>query len=229
MRILGLATDYDGTIAHHGEVAETTFSALERFKASGRKLILVTGREIPDLQKVCSRVNLFDRVVAENGGLLLDPATGLETPLAPAPPPEFAAFLRAKGVAPLSVGKTIVAAWAPHEAAVLDAIRELGLKSRIILNKGAVMVLPAGVDKASGLAAALAELGLSAHEIAAVGDAENDEAFLRACGFAAAVANALPALKAVADLVTQGDHGVGVVELVEAILRDDAGAFRKLD
>ena len=110
MHIRGLATDYDGTIAHHGEVAKTTFAALERFKASGRKLILVTGREIPDLQNVFSGVNLFDRVVAENGGLLLDPATGLETPLAPAPPPEFAELLRAKGVAPLSVGKTIVAA-----------------------------------------------------------------------------------------------------------------------
>ena len=101
-----------------------------------------------------------------------------------------------------------------------DAIRELGLNSRIILNKGAVMVLPVGVDKASGLAAALAELGLSAQDIAAVGDAENDETFLRACGFAAAVANALPALKAEADLVTKGDRGAGVVELVEAILRD---------
>ena len=48
MYIICLATDYDGTLAHDGAVAETTVEALIDFKRSGRKLILVTGRELPD-------------------------------------------------------------------------------------------------------------------------------------------------------------------------------------
>ena len=47
MRYLALCTDYDGTVAHHGHVDEPTIDALAALKASGRKLILVTGRELP--------------------------------------------------------------------------------------------------------------------------------------------------------------------------------------
>jgi len=225
MYILGLATDYDGTLAHDSRVDDATLAAMKRFKASGRKLILVTGRETPDLERVFPHVAVFDRVVAENGGVLVDPAGGWRRPLAPPPPERLVAALREKGVTPLSVGQTIVATWEPHEETVLRAIRDLGLELQIIFNKGAVMVLPAGVNKASGFAAALDDLGLSAHNVAAVGDAENDHAFLRASGFAVAVANALPMLKAGADLVTEARQGAGVVELIEAILARDVDAF----
>ena len=84
------------------------------------------------------------------------------------------------------------------------------------------MVLPAGVNKATGLAAALKELQLSPHNVVAVGDAESDHAFLRACGCAAAVANALPMLKETADIRLAGARGAGVAELVEMICHDDA-------
>ena len=49
MRYLALACDYDGTLAQHGRVDETTLAALEKFRASGRRLLLVTGRELEDL------------------------------------------------------------------------------------------------------------------------------------------------------------------------------------
>ena len=103
-------------------------------------------------------------------------------------------------VEPLTVGRSIVATWEPNETTVLEAIRELGLDLQIIFNKGAVMVLPSGMNKAAGLAAALRELELSPHNVVGVGDAENDHAFLRACGCAAAVANALPTVKETADI-----------------------------
>ena len=82
---------------------------------------------------------------------------------------------------------------------MLEAIRDLGLELQVIFNKGAVMVLPAGVNKASGLKAALAELGLSPHNVVGVGDAENDHALLRPCECGVAVANAIPTLKQEAD------------------------------
>ncbi|MFN7927928.1 MAG: HAD-IIB family hydrolase [Blastocatellia bacterium] len=221
MRYLALACDYDGTIAHNGIVSDETIAALERVRSSGRKLILVSGRELEDLQKTFARLDLFDRAVLENGALLYTPATREEKVLGEHPPDGFVALLKERGVEPISVGRAIVATWEPHENTVLQTIRDLGLELQVIFNKGAVMVLPSGVNKASGLAAALSDLKLSAHNTVGVGDAENDHAFLNLCECAVAVANALPMLKERADWVTTGDHGNGVIELTEQLLDDD--------
>jgi hydroxymethylpyrimidine pyrophosphatase-like HAD family hydrolase len=219
---LALATDYDGTIAHHGLVDAATLEAMEAFKATGRRLILVTGRDLPDLLRVFPQVKLFDRIVAENGALIYEPATEQERCIAPPPPADFVEALTRRKVLPLAVGRSIVATWEPNETTVLEVIRDLGLELQVIFNKGAVMVLPAGVNKAFGLAAALRELDLSAPNVVGVGDAENDHAFLRACGCAAAVANALPVVKEEVDVRLEGDHGAGVIELMEMIRREDA-------
>ncbi|WP_439601149.1 HAD hydrolase family protein [Devosia sp.] len=221
MYLQALATDYDGTIADHGDVAGSTIAALEQVRESGRKLILVTGRELPDLQQAFDRLDLFDVAVVENGALLYLPQSGEERPVADPPSADFVAALQRRGVSPLSVGRTIVATWEPQQQAVLEAIGELKLELQIIFNKGAVMVLPSGINKASGLAAALKLLELSPHNVVGIGDAENDHAFLRACGCSAAVANALPAVKDTADFVTRGARGAGVEELVAAMLADD--------
>jgi HAD superfamily hydrolase (TIGR01484 family) len=221
VRYLALCCDYDGTLAHDGRVDEATLAGLEKLLASGRRLVLVTGRELPDLQQTFPRLDLFERVVVENGALLYSPAAREEKRLASRPPDKFIDLLRRRGVAPLSVGRAIVATWRPHEHAVLQAIRELGLELQVIFNKGAVMVLPAGVNKASGLAATLDDMGLSAHNAVGVGDAENDHAFLSLCECSAAVANALPTVKETADLTTRGDHGAGVVELIEELVAND--------
>jgi hydroxymethylpyrimidine pyrophosphatase-like HAD family hydrolase len=196
-------------------------AALERLAASGRRLLLVTGRELPELKAVFPRLDLFDRVVAENGALLYRPATGEEVPLAPPPPASFMRRLEERGVRPLSRGRVIVATRVPHDVEVLAAIDALGLELRIIFNKGAVMVLPPDIDKATGLKAALEELALAPRHVVAVGDAENDFAFLKACGCFVAVANALPSLKDAADWVTQGARGDGVIELAERMMRTD--------
>ncbi len=227
MRYLAFATDYDGTLAHHGRVDATTLAALRKLRASGRKLLMVTGREVDDLQRAFPELDVFDCVVAENGALLFWPETRKEQPLAPSPPADFAAELRERGVDPLSVGRVIVATWEPNERVVLDTIRDMGLELQVIFNKGAVMVLPAGVNKRSGLVAALDALGLSLHNTVAVGDAENDHAFLSACECSVAVANALEAVKQTADFVTQADHGAGVCELIELLLESDLAALER--
>src|SRR5262249_30903748 len=100
-------------------------------------------------------------------------------------------------------------------------IKDHGLELQVIFNKGAVMILPAGVNKATGLAAALTRMGLSPHNAIGVGDAENDHALLALCECGVAVANALPTLKEAADFVTTGARGAGVTELIGALLRDD--------
>lgn len=221
MRYLVLATDYDGTLAHDGRVDEETLAALDRLRHSGRKLILVTGRHLEDLLHVFPRINLCEWVVVENGALLYKPATREVKPLGEPPPEEFVKALQERGVDPLAVGRVIVATWHPHETTVLEVIRDLGLEYQVIFNKGAVMVLPSGVNKASGLSAALSEMGLSSHNTVGVGDAENDHAFLDFCECGVAVANALPMLKERADFVTKGERGAGVIELIDKLIASD--------
>jgi hydroxymethylpyrimidine pyrophosphatase-like HAD family hydrolase len=152
-----LAVDFDGTIATMGRVAAETLAALERLRATGRALFLVTGRELDDLSHIFPELPVFDRVVAENGALVFDPKSGALRTLAKAPPASFCETLRALGVSPLFVGRVIVATWEPHEVAVIETIKKLGLELEVIFNKGNVMVLPTGVNKGTGLRAALDE------------------------------------------------------------------------
>ncbi|MEX2027570.1 MAG: HAD family hydrolase, partial [Pirellulaceae bacterium] len=225
MRYVALATDYDGTLAHHGRVSEPTLDALRRARASGRKLIMVTGRELPDLQFAFPHLELFDLVVAENGALLFWPAEDRMKILAEPPPLALCEALKQRGVTPLSCGKVVIGTWRPHETTLLEVISSLGLEHHIIFNKNAVMVLPSGVNKATGLAAALAEMKIAADSVVGVGDAENDHAFLDSCAVAAAVDNALASLKEHCDLVMTKDHGDGVVELIDRMLADDLASL----
>lgn len=221
LRCRALACDYDGTLATNSVVDSATTASLRKWVAAGRKLLLVTGRELPELKVVLPELDLFDYVVAENGGLLYLPASGEIRTIAAPPPPEFVDELVARRVAPISVGHSIVATWQPHETTVLEVIQQMGFELQVIFNKGAVMILPSGVNKASGLAAALNALELSRHSVVAVGDAENDHAFFQFCRIGVAVDNALPALKQRAELVTEGDHGHGVQQLIERLLSHD--------
>src|SRR2546423_10314625 len=170
MRFVTFATDYDETLAGKGIVEPRTLAALEHVKSSGRKLLLVTGRDLDDLVQVFPEHAIFDAIVAENGALLYVPGSKKEKRLAEPPPPEFAETLRRHGATPLSVGRVIVATRVPYETVVIEEIRRLGLELQIIFNKGAVMVLPAGVHKGTGLRAALAGVQLSSHNVEAVGD-----------------------------------------------------------
>ena len=221
MRYLVLAADYDGTLAQDGRVTDETLAALNKLRDTGRKLFLVTGRELDELLHVFPGVQFFDRVVAENGALIYEPATRAIRILAKAPPAEFVETLQRRKVSPMSFGRVIIATWKPHEIVVLETIRDMGLDLQVIFNKDAVMILPAIVNKATGLAAALKEMDLPAHAVVGVGDAENDLAFLAMTGCAVAVQNALPTVKERADFVTPADHGRGVEQLIDHILADD--------
>jgi hydroxymethylpyrimidine pyrophosphatase-like HAD family hydrolase len=220
MRYTAIALDYDGTIAHDGVVPPHVIDGLTRLKASGRKLLLVTGRELEELLGIFPEIGIFDRVVAENGALMYRPHDQSRKELGDPPPADFIACLRATGM-PLSVGHTIVATVRPHETAVLEAIANLGLEQQVIFNKGAVMVLPPGCNKASGLRHALAEIGLSPRNVVAAGDGENDHALLDLAEYSVATANAIPTLKESADYVTTATHGDGVLEVVAAMIESD--------
>ncbi|HVU57759.1 MAG TPA: HAD-IIB family hydrolase [Puia sp.] len=221
MRYHILATDYDGTLADQGRVGEDVLNKLKEFQVTGRRKVLVTGREMKDLIQVFPEYKIFDHIVAENGAVIHETATGKEQLLGPEPDPAFIKSLEEKGVYPISVGRVIIATWEPHEQAVLEAIKASGSERQVIFNKGAVMILPPGVNKATGLQSLLHHLHLSLHNTVGVGDAENDGALLQASECAVAVNNALPGLKGLADLVTANGHGKGVMELMDRIIATD--------
>jgi hydroxymethylpyrimidine pyrophosphatase-like HAD family hydrolase len=221
MRFNAVALDYDGTLATDGKVDAPTLAALSRVREAGLKLLMVTGRELDDLHGTFDHVDMFDRIVAENGALLYRPQGKEATALAPPPPAAFVEALKARGVSRISVGSVIIATWEPHESVVLQTIRDFGLELEVIFNKGAVMVLPSGINKGTGLRAALRGLDISESATVGAGDAENDHSLLNLCGIFGAVANAIPSLKERADLVMSRDHGAGVVELIDQLLAGD--------
>ncbi|MBW4467031.1 MAG: Cof-type HAD-IIB family hydrolase [Pegethrix bostrychoides GSE-TBD4-15B] len=247
MTYFALATDYDGTIATEGAVDAATLVALQRWRETGRRLILVTGRMLDDWLHIFPQYappELFDWVVCENGAVLYHPPSQA-VKLLSAPPPtefeqklrqqigtgskifeaadsdEFAQLVQSGKLDAFAAGRVILATWQPYDQAATALIQDLGLDLQVILNKRAVMILPSGVDKASGLQAALQELAISPAQTVGVGDAENDLHLLKLCGFSAAVANALPAVKAEADWVAQAARGAGVVELINYLLTQD--------
>ena len=212
-----LATDYDGTIASHGRVDEPTAEALGSARAAGLALILVTGRELTDLFTVFDRHALFDLIVAENGAVLHDSACSLSETIGEAPPSALLNALTRQRI-PFSVGRSIVATNQPYERALRSVIRDLAIDWHVILNKESVMALPRAVTKATGLRAALTRLGLAPEQTIGVGDAQNDREFLRICGLAVAVANALPSVKDVAHVITTHACGTGVREMIDMLL-----------
>jgi hydroxymethylpyrimidine pyrophosphatase-like HAD family hydrolase len=225
MQYQALAVDYDGTLATDGVVDATTLDALKRLRDSGRRLILVTGRIVEQLVHVFPQLSYCDLVVADNGAMLYEPHNGKKHLLTQPPSQEFVEELARRGVRPIEVGDVIVATWEPHEGTVLETIRDLGLELQIIFNKGNVMILPTGINKATGLAAALNVLIVTPEQTVGVGDAENDEAFLKMVGVSVAVDNALEVVKKLARIVTKGARGAGVTEVIERLLEDDLASL----
>ncbi len=217
MRYRVIACDYDRTLADDGRVTPETLDVLRRARASGLILILITGRALDDLRKVFSQLSLFDIVVAENGAVLFDPAHGSEEPLCDPPSASLLRALRQRRV-PFAVGRRVVATVQPHDKEVSELLERINLKMQVIFNRESVMVLPSGVDKGTGLTAALNKLGLSPAQVIGIGDAENDFAFLRQCGVSVAVANAIDLLKQQVDMVTRFASGAGVAEVIERVI-----------
>jgi hydroxymethylpyrimidine pyrophosphatase-like HAD family hydrolase len=221
MRYVALAAGFDGTLARDGRYDERCIEALRALAATGRKLILVTGRELRELLEIFPEARLFDYVVAENGAVMHRPATRESEILAQAPPEILLQELRRRHVTPLTVGSSIVRTVQANEAEVSAALRKLQLDFQLVTNPGALMMLPAGVNKASGVWAALRDLGVSRHNLVAIGDGENDLALFEFAGHAVAVENADTLVKRVANRTTQGSYCEGFLELARDLIATD--------
>jgi hydroxymethylpyrimidine pyrophosphatase-like HAD family hydrolase len=219
MTFKGLACDYDGTLASHDRIGEAALAALARAREADLRLVLVTGRSFFDLTRICERLDLFDAVVAENGAVLYFPAAGMIRDQGPPPPPRLLAELDRRGIF-YHAGRVIVGTGRQDEPAVREALAATDVNLDLVYNRGSMMLLPAGISKGSSLRQVIGVLGLSFHDVLAVGDAENDLDLFEASGWAACPANAVPELARRADWVFPGDDGEAVARAIAGPVLD---------
>lgn len=210
--VRAVALDYDGTLTDGPRPDQASLDALAHAREN-LALILVTGRVLTELREDFPEVDdHFDMVVAENGAVL---SRGEATRDLTAPVDARLGLALAQRGVPVRDGRILLACDAVHEATVRSEIKRLGLGCQLIRNREALMVLPTGVTKATGVLEALAELGISRHSTVAVGNAENDASLLEACGVGVAVADAVQSLQDHADVVLDNPNGLGVRELLD--------------
>jgi hypothetical protein len=212
-----VAVDYDGTLTETDIPDPDVLAAIRRARGAGRLVVLVTGRIMASLQaSFPDAEHTFDAVVAENGCVIRLPGVGSRAVAGPVGT-DLAAALEARGV-PVERGEVLLATLAAHDQVVLQEVARLGLEVQLVRNRGALMLLPPGVSKGTGLLEALADLGVSGHSAVAVGDAENDHSLLESCELGVAVANAVPSLQEHADVVLGERAGRGVIQLLSGPL-----------
>jgi len=208
-----LAFDYDETLAVDGRMNPSAAAALAEAKRAGWRLILVTGRTHERMLEICPDLDLFDLVVPENGCVLYEPASGGVEDLIAGPTGRLRARLAAASI-PFTPGRVVTITKRLYEAQARAVIDAAGLAFDCYPNRPAVMIVPRGASKATGLAAGLRRLGVRPEAVIAVGDDANDLALLETVGLRVAVGNAIDAVKAVADLVLDLANGEGVAALV---------------
>lgn len=213
MHLTVLACDLDGTLAQDGRVSPETWQALRQAKLAGLTMILVTGRVLDSFLTSGPYDELFAAIVAEDGAVVRFPNRDETAMPFGGLPPEVMARIMALDV-PLEQGQAILATHVPHDEAILAELRKTGGGATVEYNRGAVMILPPGATKATGLRYALRELGYSPRNVVGCGDAENDRSLFQAVELAAAVPNASSDIRALADIVLPRSNGAGVRSLI---------------
>jgi hydroxymethylpyrimidine pyrophosphatase-like HAD family hydrolase len=214
-----LAVDLDRTLVRPGHrPSSIASSALREARAMGLQVILVSGRMHAALAPFVEALGEIDAIVGENGGVIEAPRGRRPTVLGGDVPAQVRRRLRAAPELRVEYGMVV----ASVHRADRDRLATLvdGLPVTLIENVDRIMVLPAGITKATGVRHALEQMGLAGRGFAAIGDGENDAPMLKEAGLSAAVANATPAAQAVAGYLCSAPSARGVLEFVRGPLTD---------
>ena len=151
--IRAVALDLDGTLTQGDGLSEAAMSAVDQIRDDGLSAVLVTGRILNELEEAFPGLaDRFDAVVAESGAVLAlnDEVRDLAEPVEET----LTAALAERGVT-VRRGRVLLAGDTPDIQAAVAAVGALGLDCQIVRNREALMILPAGVSKGTGLLAAL--------------------------------------------------------------------------
>jgi hydroxymethylpyrimidine pyrophosphatase-like HAD family hydrolase len=223
MHYVAIAAGFDGTLAQEGACDPRCVHALRLLSASGRRLILVSGRELRDLLERMPALNVFDYIVAENGAVLYRPASRESAILGQAPSELLVQELEREGVQPLSVGNAVIRTKRENRDKVSHVVQRLELDVQIVEDRVALMVAPADVSQVYGIQAALDEMRISPRNLLAIGDHTADSGLFNYAQCSIAVANAAVDAKRVADRVTGAHTCDGFLEIASELLSGETG------
>ena len=113
---------------------------------------------------------------------------------------------------------------AADKARFLPMIADLGLRLSDSIGIGCE-ISPAEADKGAGLRALCALVGVPVEAAMAVGDGSNDVDLMAAAGFSVAMGNAIDAVRALSDAVTDDCDHDGAAKALEAYLLPGATSF----
>ena len=219
MYLKTLAFDLDGTLTESDNISEETKRMLSKVKNEGFMVLLVTGRRLKAVPDITFFEEICEAIIAENGAVLYFPSNDTVSLPFGALAVDVKKQLLALNI-PVEVGMAIVATWTPHDHEVIEILTKTGYAASVEYNKGAVMILPPGASKGTGLRIALHDLGYSPHNIIAFGDAQNDRSLFEQVELSVAVDNASSEIKAIADIVLTEPNGAGISNFLEGLLKD---------
>ncbi len=222
--IRAVVTDVDGTITNYkDELYLEAIIAIRKLEKAGIPVVLCSGNAFCVLKALARYVGCTGPTVSENGAVV-----------------EYKANLRIlgrKGIAKQVVeelkrlyGEEVKESWSNRFRFVDMAIRrtiEFEKVQEVVKKFDGVKVLDSNfayhitdenVDKGKGVMRALKFLGVRPEDVAGIGDSITDLEMFRICGFKAAVANADPRLKEIANMVSEKEFGLGFAEIAERIL-----------
>ena len=211
-----LAFDFDGTIAEDGQVPAELIEMFQEAHSQAHPLFLVTGRLFrqADIEGI---LPYLTGIVWENGAVLEHlPTERVSLPFGTLPD-LFLKDLEQTGIQMLT-GMAMAATWAQNEATVMEISGQHRYAPTLDWNKLALLILPTGANKATGLKRLLEQCNLSSETLTAFGDGENDQSLLAIADTAVAVQDAVPSLQEIAHVVSNNPGPSGVIEILQDLL-----------
>jgi len=213
-----LIFDYDGTLTYEStEVPQVARDALKRVRELKLATLgIISGRDLAFLQRVDRQLsNVFSFLIAENGAISYFEDLKKKEVLGKDWSLRARDVLANSGI-PMHFAEVMFATSIENASKVSEVLSKSHLEAKLVPNRDSLMVLPPDVDKGTGVAATVQHFGTTRRLfVTCFGDGENDLALFAPADLGVAVANAVDALKKIADVVTENPGGYGVAEYLE--------------
>jgi HAD superfamily hydrolase (TIGR01484 family) len=234
--------DIDGCLIA-GEARPWNFRVMEFIAQLNRRarededqfaVTLCTGRPEPYVEAIVQAIDGYLPAIYENGGGLYFPA-GYRFAEHPALTPEMSEALAEirhilrrelvqRGIAQFQPGKEVSLTLYPARAdigfAQLAEMARRALDGKlngysVHASLTTVEILPPGIDKGAGAEWLARETGIALSEMAGIGDAPSDLAYLRKCAVSATTANAPDLVKRAVHYVSPHTDSLGTQDILE--------------